>query len=350
MRVGCVLLAASVQAYLAIEIPPVPTPSRDELEQLKDTKDAVFVKFYAPWCTHCKSLAPAWKELSATFSVLENVQVAEVDCDVHQDVCQQHDVKGYPTLKLFQGQAAEQEYRGPRTLAKLTDFLTARIESPLHADAALKAPKSVLMPVLLVLSTFVMGLLAGLYFLCMRPTGKINPPNKKTVQRNPKRHFLGHREIDSNGKVGKFVWETYEQGYARIQIIAAGSMYEKMLERTSTGHRMLCIYMKNRPQWVLAQYAAFYCGGAMSCLYDSLGPSSTSYILGQTEAPTVFCTSGELKHLFTAAPSITTHKFIVLCDVATVPEAEAATAAKFNIMLFTLKEIEAIGTKYPIAP
>ncbi|OQS06607.1 long-chain-fatty-acid-CoA ligase, partial [Thraustotheca clavata] len=395
MRVGCVLLAASVQAYLAIEIPPVdknllasykvPTPSGDELEQLKDTKDAVFVKFYAPWCTHCKSLAPAWKELSATFSVLENVQVAEVDCDVHQEVCQQHDVKGYPTLTLFQGRAAEQEYQGPRTLAKLTDFLTAHIESPLHAEAALKAPKSVLMPVLLVLSTFVMGLLAGLYFLCMRPTGKVNPPKfycqpdnstskpghgpvyrvgpflkpecdtmlealQKTVQRNPKRNFLGHREIDSNGKAGKFVWESYEQGYARIQNIAAGLMHEKMLERTSTGHRMLCIYMKNRPEWVLAQYAAFYCGGAMSCLYDSLGPSSTSYILGQTEAPTVFCTSGELKHLFTAAPSITTLKFIVLCDVATVPEAEAATAAKFNIKLFTLKEIEAIGTKYPIAP
>ncbi|EQC41144.1 hypothetical protein SDRG_01122 [Saprolegnia diclina VS20] len=397
MRAVYAILAAalSAQAYLAVEIPPVdrnllqsykvPTPNGQELEALKGSKDAVFVKFYAPWCGHCKTLAPAWKELSAGFSVLENVVVAEVDCDTHTDVCQRHDIKGYPTLKLFRGPSAVEEYNDQRNLAKLTSFLTSRIEAPVHADASLVAPTPILMPVLVVLSTFTLGLLSALYLLCLRPTEKVNRPQffckpdnatikpghgavyrvgpfpkpacdsmlealQKSVQHNPKSNFLGHRLVDANGKVGAYVWESYEAGYLRIQNIAAGLMHEKMLERTSNGDRMLCIYMKNRPEWVLAQYAAFYCGGAMSCLYDSLGPSSTTYILHQTEAPTVVCTTGELPSVLTAKATIATLKVVILCDVDVASEAHVAAGAALGLTVTTLSAIEAIGAAHPIAP
>ena len=44
-----------------------------------------FVKYYAPWCGHCKKLAPTWEELSG--AVPEGVHVAHVDCTVAQDIC-----------------------------------------------------------------------------------------------------------------------------------------------------------------------------------------------------------------------------------------------------------------------
>ncbi|OQR93326.1 Long-chain-fatty-acid--CoA ligase, partial [Achlya hypogyna] len=413
MRAVYAIMAAalSAHAYLAVEIPPVdrnllatyqvPTPTGAELEALKASKDAVFVKFFAPWCGHCKTLAPAWKELSAGFSVLDNVVVAEVDCEVHQEVCQAHDIKGYPTLKLFRGPSGVEEFKDKRNLAKLTSFLTARIEAPKHADAHFAAPPTpVLGPILVVLTTFSLGLITALYFMCLRPRGKVDRPQffckpdnatikpghgavyrvgpfpkpscdtmleaiQKSVRNNPKSNFLGHRVVDAKGNFGHYVWETYEQvmhcrpffdltawlqGYLRIQNIAAGLMHEKMFEKTSTGDRMLCIYMKNRPEWVLAQYAAFYCGGAMSCLYDSLGASSTTYILNQTEAPTVVCTTGELKAVLAAAPSLHTLKFVVLCDVATVAEADAAAGAAVGLSVTTLAALEAIGAAHPIPP
>merc|ERR1712205_24818 len=67
------------------------------------TKDGStwFVKMYAPWCGHCKKLAPTWDELAKwAFDTYEKkVTVAKLDCTKNAATCQEHDVSGYPTLK-----------------------------------------------------------------------------------------------------------------------------------------------------------------------------------------------------------------------------------------------------------
>merc|ERR1711909_228712 len=86
-------------------------------------KGDTFIKFYAPWCGHCQKLAPAWDELAKRFEKDERVKIAKVDCTQHQSVCQEHEVKGYPTLAYFRNGRKVETYKGARTLAELTDFV-----------------------------------------------------------------------------------------------------------------------------------------------------------------------------------------------------------------------------------
>lgn len=53
--------------------------------------------------------------------------------------------------------------------------------------------------------------------------------------------------------------------------------------------RLLGLYMKNCPEWVIADQAAFTISAASVPLYDTLGPDSVGYVINQTELATVVC-------------------------------------------------------------
>lgn len=59
------------------------------------------MKFYAPWCGHCKSLAPKFEALSNSFPAEENVKFAEVDASNERRIAGKYQIQGYPTLKFF---------------------------------------------------------------------------------------------------------------------------------------------------------------------------------------------------------------------------------------------------------
>jgi len=86
----------------------------------------VFVKFYAPWCGHCKSLAPGWEKVATNLKGL--VKVVKVDCTIEQSLCGRFSVKGYPTLKLFKDKGKTAlDYQQAREPAPLVKYATDQI-------------------------------------------------------------------------------------------------------------------------------------------------------------------------------------------------------------------------------
>ncbi|KAH8368110.1 hypothetical protein KR084_007024 [Drosophila pseudotakahashii] len=96
----------------------------------------VFVKFFAPWCGHCKRLQPLWEQLAEIMNVDEpKVIIAKVDCTKHQTLCGTHQVTGYPTLRLFkQGEEESVKFKGTRDLPAITDFINQELSTPAETD------------------------------------------------------------------------------------------------------------------------------------------------------------------------------------------------------------------------
>jgi len=90
------------------------------------------VELYAPWCGHCKNLAPEWASAAETMSG-EGVRFGAVDADKHRDLGSRFGVKGFPTIKTFpasaKGDGDASDYTGSRDAAGLIAAATKLAEA-----------------------------------------------------------------------------------------------------------------------------------------------------------------------------------------------------------------------------
>ena len=109
-------LARAVLFFSAVALASAVELTEDTWDDATTGK-TTFVKFYAPWCGHCKKLAPEWAKLEHS-----EVVIAEVDCTENKKLCADVGVRGYPTLK--HGDPSDlQDYQGGRTYDALDEFL-----------------------------------------------------------------------------------------------------------------------------------------------------------------------------------------------------------------------------------
>uniref|UniRef100_A0A7S3A3V6 protein disulfide-isomerase n=2 Tax=Rhodosorus marinus TaxID=101924 RepID=A0A7S3A3V6_9RHOD len=132
-------VAAWAKKYIAGELTPnlksAPKPEKND-EPVKivvgstweelvmdDTKD-VLVEQYAPWCGHCKKLAPVYDELASVLSDVESIVIAKMDA-TENDAPPPHAAKGYPTLTFFPAGKKDKPipYNGGRTVREFAEFL-----------------------------------------------------------------------------------------------------------------------------------------------------------------------------------------------------------------------------------
>ena len=94
-----------------------------------------FVKFYAPWCGHCREMQHDWEDVAEHFK--ENplpgvsLTVAEVDCTAGMDgsmsICMQESIHGYPTVRLYKDGDLVEEYQFARTFDRMKTFIEEKL-------------------------------------------------------------------------------------------------------------------------------------------------------------------------------------------------------------------------------
>jgi len=82
--------------------------------------------FYAPWCGHCKRLAPTYEQLATQLK--GKVNVAKIDCTVEREVASRFGINGYPTIK-FLADGILYEYSGDRSVTDFVQFVTERYKA-----------------------------------------------------------------------------------------------------------------------------------------------------------------------------------------------------------------------------
>jgi len=114
MRVLRSVAACSLAlAGLAAAASDVHDLKQDTFKDFVKENDLVLAEFFAPWCGHCKALAPEYEEAATTLKE-KNIALAKIDCTQEADLCKEYGVEGYPTVKVFRGLDNIKPYAGAR--------------------------------------------------------------------------------------------------------------------------------------------------------------------------------------------------------------------------------------------
>ncbi|XP_047205657.1 protein disulfide-isomerase A4 [Girardinichthys multiradiatus] len=118
--------------------------TKDNFDETVDNADIILVEFYAPWCGHCKRLAPEYENAAQELSQRSPpIPLAKVDATVETELASRFGVTGYPTLKIFRkGKAFE--YNGPREKYGIVDFMSEQAGPPSKQVQAAKQVQELL--------------------------------------------------------------------------------------------------------------------------------------------------------------------------------------------------------------
>lgn len=104
---------------------------------LRASDRVTVLEFYAPWCGHCKNLAPIYEKTASSLKGLVNVAAIDCDEESNKRICGEYGVQGFPTIKMARPKTdargersfSMEDYNGARTVKSIAEHATSIMPS-----------------------------------------------------------------------------------------------------------------------------------------------------------------------------------------------------------------------------
>ena len=73
---------------------------KTNFQNLISSETPVLVDFFATWCGPCQMLSPILKQVKD--NVGDKITIVKIDVDKNQEIASKYNVRGVPTMMLFQ--------------------------------------------------------------------------------------------------------------------------------------------------------------------------------------------------------------------------------------------------------
>ena len=95
--------------------------NHEQFRSMVENGKIVLVDFWAPWCSYCRRIGPAYDKVAAQYA--EHLEVVKVNIDEEPLLANQERIEVIPTLVLYQGGKALGSIVAPESKAAIDAFI-----------------------------------------------------------------------------------------------------------------------------------------------------------------------------------------------------------------------------------
>ncbi|GFQ85965.1 protein disulfide-isomerase A4 [Trichonephila clavata] len=104
--------------------------TKENFEETVEKADIILVEFYAPWCGHCKRLAPEYERAAKILNNLPTpIPLAKLNGIDEKELAEKYEARGWPTLMIFR-KGRKYAYEGPRDEPGIVSYMKEQAKPP----------------------------------------------------------------------------------------------------------------------------------------------------------------------------------------------------------------------------
>ena len=100
--------------------------NKEQFDKAMENGKAILVDFWAPWCSYCRRIGPAYDKVAAQYG--EDLEVVKINIDEEPLLAEQEHIEVIPTLVFYQGGKALASVVAPESKAAIDAFIQEHLQ------------------------------------------------------------------------------------------------------------------------------------------------------------------------------------------------------------------------------